>query len=211
MPGGRGDVAANPHDDVAQRCRERVEVRGRRTGQLRPHGLVRWVLHPTSLATWGSRVGRAIVTDGPSAVGVDIGGTKIAAGVTSHGLILARRQRATEPGHLGGIERAVIELVDELRGGAPIAAVGVAAAGSPSEVCRARRLTAVALVPAPRSSGPRWCPDHSPADRRRGRLGPPSALRASRSRATGPFSLLTAGSQRGSHHRRGWADDGGRR
>ncbi|QXT63090.1 ROK family glucokinase [Tessaracoccus palaemonis] len=64
-------------------------------------------------------------------VGVDIGGTKIAAGVVdAHGQILAHAYRATDPHDPRQIEGAVAETVDELRSQYPqVDAVGVAAAG----------------------------------------------------------------------------------
>ncbi|HWS57584.1 MAG TPA: ROK family glucokinase [Actinotalea sp.] len=64
------------------------------------------------------------------AIGVDIGGTKIAAGVVDDdGAILAKLRRDTDPDAPGEIERAVIDLVLELRRDFEIGAVGVAAAG----------------------------------------------------------------------------------
>lgn len=63
-------------------------------------------------------------------IGVDIGGTKIAAGVVDDdGRVLAQMRRETDPHQPGEIERAVVELVAELREDYEIAAVGVAAAG----------------------------------------------------------------------------------
>lgn len=64
------------------------------------------------------------------AIGVDIGGTKIAAGVVDDdGAILAKLRRDTDPEQPGEIERAVVELVAELRRDFEVGAVGVAAAG----------------------------------------------------------------------------------
>lgn len=64
------------------------------------------------------------------AIGVDIGGTKIAAGVVDDGgRILAQLRRQTDPERPGEIERAVVELVAELRQDFAVTAVGVAAAG----------------------------------------------------------------------------------
>jgi len=64
------------------------------------------------------------------AIGVDIGGTKIAAGVVDDdGVILAKLRRDTDPDEPGQIERAVVELVGELRRDFEVSAVGVAAAG----------------------------------------------------------------------------------
>lgn len=64
-------------------------------------------------------------------VGVDIGGTKIAAGVVDdQGQIWARTLRATDPSDPEQIERAVADAVAELVAQYPqVAAVGVAAAG----------------------------------------------------------------------------------
>ncbi len=63
-------------------------------------------------------------------IGVDIGGTKIAAGVVStDGEILARVRRTTPATQPQEIEDAVVDAVTELRAGHDVAAVGVAAAG----------------------------------------------------------------------------------
>jgi glucokinase len=68
------------------------------------------------------------------AIGVDIGGTKIAAGVVDDsGRILAQMRRETDPDRPGEIERAVVELVADLRQDYTIEAVGVAAAGFVSD------------------------------------------------------------------------------
>ena len=64
------------------------------------------------------------------AIGVDIGGTKIAAGVVDDdGHVLAQTRYDTDPSDPAGIERSVISAVAELRKGYEVAAVGVAAAG----------------------------------------------------------------------------------
>lgn len=64
------------------------------------------------------------------AVGLDIGGTKISAGVVDGaGRILARSRRPTTPDDASAIEHDVIELVAELAAEFPVDAVGVAAAG----------------------------------------------------------------------------------
>lgn len=64
------------------------------------------------------------------AIGVDVGGTKIAAGVVDdQGSILSRRRRDTDPDRPEEIERAVVDLVAELRAEHEVGAVGVAAAG----------------------------------------------------------------------------------
>jgi glucokinase len=67
-------------------------------------------------------------------IGVDIGGTKIAAGVVDEdGRILEKLRRDTDPERPGEIERAVVELVNELRKDYLVGAVGVAAAGFVSD------------------------------------------------------------------------------
>lgn len=64
------------------------------------------------------------------AIGVDIGGTKIAAGVVDeNGKILARTLRATEPSDPASIDRAVSDVYAELSAQFEVAAIGVAAAG----------------------------------------------------------------------------------
>ena len=63
-------------------------------------------------------------------IGVDIGGTKIAAGlVDAEGAILAKTIRPTPAADATEIENAVVDAVAELRGNHPVLAVGVAAAG----------------------------------------------------------------------------------
>lgn len=64
------------------------------------------------------------------AIGVDIGGTKIAAGVVDEeGNILAQTRRATEPDDASSIDRAVAEVYAELSATHEVGAIGVAAAG----------------------------------------------------------------------------------
>ena len=64
------------------------------------------------------------------AIGVDIGGTKIAAGVVDEdGTILAKTRRDTSPDDVAGIDKAIAEVYLELSGSYEIGAVGVAAAG----------------------------------------------------------------------------------
>ncbi|QTE28362.1 ROK family glucokinase [Pengzhenrongella sicca] len=64
------------------------------------------------------------------AIGVDIGGTKIAAGVVDEdGNILARTRRVTEPDDAASIDRAVCEVYVELSEQFEVGAIGVAAAG----------------------------------------------------------------------------------
>ncbi|WP_127127524.1 ROK family glucokinase [Georgenia sp. SYP-B2076] len=63
-------------------------------------------------------------------IGVDIGGTKIGAGVVDEaGHVLAQTRYDTDPTDPGAIERAVISAVAELRKAHEVSAVGVAAAG----------------------------------------------------------------------------------
>jgi glucokinase len=63
-------------------------------------------------------------------IGVDIGGTKIAAGVVDEsGRLLTTTRRQTTASDPEAIERAVAEAVAELRAGHDVEAVGVAAAG----------------------------------------------------------------------------------
>jgi glucokinase len=64
------------------------------------------------------------------AIGVDIGGTKIAAGVVDEdGTILAKTRRATEPDDADSIDRAVADVYAELSQSFQVGAIGVAAAG----------------------------------------------------------------------------------
>ena len=64
------------------------------------------------------------------AIGVDIGGTKIAAGVVDEeGTILAQTRRATEPDDAGSIDRAIADVYLELSAKYDVGAIGLAAAG----------------------------------------------------------------------------------
>lgn len=64
------------------------------------------------------------------AIGVDIGGTKIAAGVVDEdGTILAQTRRATQPDDAGSIDRAIAEIYSELSESYDVGAIGLAAAG----------------------------------------------------------------------------------
>lgn len=64
------------------------------------------------------------------AVGVDIGGTKIAAGVVdAEGRILAHDRRPTTPRDADGINRAIIEIVSGFARSYEFSSVGIAAAG----------------------------------------------------------------------------------
>lgn len=63
-------------------------------------------------------------------IGVDIGGTKIAAGVVDpEGNVLAKALRPSTPEDPAGIEAAIVDAVTELRRQHDVQAVGVAAAG----------------------------------------------------------------------------------
>ena len=64
------------------------------------------------------------------AIGVDIGGTKIAAGVVDEdGNILAQTRRVTNPADAASIDRAVCDVYEELSQKFDVGAIGVAAAG----------------------------------------------------------------------------------
>ncbi|MGH3981791.1 MAG: trehalose-phosphatase, partial [Pseudonocardiaceae bacterium] len=64
------------------------------------------------------------------AIGVDIGGTKVAAGVVdAHGKILATTHRDTPADDVSRIEDAIAAVVDELAGQYDVEAVGIGAAG----------------------------------------------------------------------------------
>jgi glucokinase len=66
----------------------------------------------------------------PQAIGVDVGGTKVAAGVVDDtGQILAWAQRATPFHDPRAIEKTIVDLVAELRAGHEVSAVGIGAAG----------------------------------------------------------------------------------
>ncbi|MGY4642754.1 ROK family glucokinase [Cellulomonas sp. URHB0016] len=64
------------------------------------------------------------------AIGVDIGGTKIAAGVVDEqGTILAQTRRETSPDDAAGIDRAIADVYAELTASYQVDAIGLAAAG----------------------------------------------------------------------------------
>ena len=64
------------------------------------------------------------------AIGVDIGGTKIAAGVVDEdGSILAQTRRDTSPDDAAGIDRAIADVYAELSESYEVSAMGLAAAG----------------------------------------------------------------------------------
>jgi len=70
------------------------------------------------------------MSDSALTIGVDIGGTKIAAGVVdAAGAVLARTIRATDPEDPAGIEASVVACVRERQADHDVAGVGVAAAG----------------------------------------------------------------------------------
>ncbi|MHC8607389.1 ROK family protein [Paenarthrobacter ureafaciens] len=64
------------------------------------------------------------------AIGIDIGGTKVAAGVVdADGRVLAEARRSTPGADPRAVERTIVELVDELSAGHRISSVGIGAAG----------------------------------------------------------------------------------
>ena len=66
----------------------------------------------------------------PLTIGIDIGGTKVLAGVVDvQGRVLARLRRSTPGTSVEAVEDTVIELVTTLRQQYPISAVGIGAAG----------------------------------------------------------------------------------
>lgn len=67
---------------------------------------------------------------GSLTIGVDIGGTKIAAGVVDEqGRILAENRKPTPATDVAATEQAIVELVDELRRDHEVTRIGVGAAG----------------------------------------------------------------------------------
>jgi glucokinase len=63
-------------------------------------------------------------------VGVDVGGTKVAAGVVDEdGTLLVKRRRSSAAQETGATERVIAELVSELAQAYPVEAVGVGAPG----------------------------------------------------------------------------------
>ena len=70
------------------------------------------------------------MADGPLAIGIDIGGTKIMAGVVdSGGTVVELRRRPTLGHDVVGVENTIVELVQELQQQYDVAAVGIGAAG----------------------------------------------------------------------------------
>lgn len=64
------------------------------------------------------------------AIGIDIGGTKVAGGlVAPDGGILARARRLTPSRDALEVQRTIVEVVDELRAGHDVVGVGIGAAG----------------------------------------------------------------------------------
>ncbi|HEX7833837.1 MAG TPA: ROK family protein, partial [Pseudolysinimonas sp.] len=64
------------------------------------------------------------------AIGIDIGGTKVAGALVSEaGEILRLERRSTPAGDPGAIVDLVVGLIQELREGEDVTAAGVAAAG----------------------------------------------------------------------------------
>ena len=63
------------------------------------------------------------------AVGIDVGGTKIAGGVVADGTVVATARRESPARHPAAIADAIAEVVRELAAGRDVAAVGVGAAG----------------------------------------------------------------------------------
>ncbi len=79
---------------------------------------------PTSPATEPER--------GPLVVGVDVGGTKVLAGVVSTDGQVLRTARGVTPGRMAtpeAVEETIVEAVHRVADGRPVAAVGIAAAG----------------------------------------------------------------------------------
>jgi glucokinase len=63
------------------------------------------------------------------AIGIDIGGTKIAGAVVDDLGQIVRADRVPTPADTGSLEDAVVAMIESLRGGDDVSAVGVAAAG----------------------------------------------------------------------------------
>src|SRR4051812_40282079 len=67
---------------------------------------------------------------GRLAIGVDIGGTKVLAGlVDERGRVIARARRPTPSRDPRAVELTIAEVVNELRAGREISGVGIGAAG----------------------------------------------------------------------------------
>ena len=64
------------------------------------------------------------------AIGVDVGGTKVAAGlVDEDGQILAKLKRSTPAASPARTEQAIADVINELLAGRQVAAIGLGAAG----------------------------------------------------------------------------------
>ncbi|WP_461022373.1 ROK family glucokinase [Thalassiella azotivora] len=72
---------------------------------------------------------RALIGDGP-AIGVDVGGTKVAAGVVDGtGRVVRRTRRDTPTTSAQAVEDVIAEVVEELAEGQDVVSVGIGAAG----------------------------------------------------------------------------------
>ena len=88
--------------------------------------------------------------DLPPAVGVDIGGTKVAGGlVGADGVVLDTAGRATPGASVTGTEDAIVAVVTELvaRSTGAVAGVGVGAAGARSASCTRSRTSTSCMAP----------------------------------------------------------------
>src|SRR5690348_6701220 len=66
----------------------------------------------------------------PLTIGVDIGGTKVLAGVVdSRGRVVAKQRRDTDGRSARAVEDTIVEVVASLRSAHVVAAVGIGAAG----------------------------------------------------------------------------------
>src|SRR4051794_27975387 len=84
---------------------------------------------PSRVAARAGRRARVNLWD-PLTIGIDIGGTKILAGVVdSGGNVVQLRRRPTLGHDVVGVENTIVELVHELQQQYDVAAVGIGAAG----------------------------------------------------------------------------------
>src|SRR4051812_7868798 len=84
---------------------------------------------PSRVAARAGRRARVNLWD-PLTIGIDIGGTKILAGVVdSSGNVVELRRRPTLGHDVVGVENTIVDLVHELQGQYDVAAVGIGAAG----------------------------------------------------------------------------------
>jgi len=73
---------------------------------------------------------RTLTRPGPLTIGIDIGGTKVLAGVVDDGgTVLERLVRPTPGRSVPAVEDTIVEVVTELRGRHEVGAVGIGAAG----------------------------------------------------------------------------------